>query len=181
MVILMGIAGSGKGTQGKLLSETFGLQYVSSGEMLRAQATDEQKQRMQNGELLDDQEIIDMMQRVIAESSDPNKILIDGVPRTIAQAKWLVDQANSGLFELPIVFHLIASRDAVKARLAERARADDHDEAIEARFREYETATTPVVDWLKVHNITIYEINGERPITEIQTEIANLFQTNNAA
>jgi adenylate kinase len=175
MIILMGIAGSGKGTQGKRLCEQFGLTYVSTGEMLRAHATEAQKTRMHSGELLADDEIVAMVAAVMHEVPDPNKILFDGFPRTIAQAEWLVAEVQKGGYALQ-VFHLLASREAVKARLVERARTDDHDEAIEERFNEYERSTKPLVDWLKENNISMGEVDAERSVDEIQAELVSLMK-----
>jgi adenylate kinase len=64
VIILMGMPGSGKGTQGKMIAEAFGYQYVSTGEMLRHYATHEQIARMNQGQLLNDQEIITMIEAV---------------------------------------------------------------------------------------------------------------------
>ena len=174
MSILVGIAGSGKGTQGKRLAEKFSLQYISTGEMLRQYATGAQKARMHSGELLEDAEIISMVSSVINESADPNKLLFDGFPRTIVQAGWLLERAHEGQFDLPEVFHLLASREAVKQRLALRARTDDHDEAIEERFNEYEKSTMPLLGWFKDNHVPVYEIDGERSVNEIQANLVEI-------
>jgi adenylate kinase len=141
--------------------------------MLRAHATEAQKTRMHTGELLADDEIVAMVATVMHEVPDPNKILFDGFPRTIAQAEWLVTEVQKSGYSLQ-VFHLLASREAVKARLVERARTDDHDEAIEERFNEYERSTKPLVDWLREHNIPMAEINAERSVEDIQAELVSL-------
>lgn len=175
MIILVGIAGAGKGTQGKLLAEKFGLLYVSTGEMLRQYANDAQKARMHTGELLEDAEIIAMVSSVIDEAQDPNKILFDGFPRTIAQAQWLIERSQEGQFVLPQVYQLVVSKEAVKKRLETRARADDHEEAIEERFREYEKSTLPLVEWFKQSNISVTEIDGERSVEQIQMDLVEIF------
>lgn len=176
MIILVGIAGAGKGTQGKLLVERFDLQYVSTGEMLRQYATEDQRQRMHSGELLSDDEIIEMVAAVIDASDHPEKILFDGFPRTITQAEWLIEQIKSRSLPMPHVFQLIVSRHAVKQRLQSRARADDHEDAIEERFSEYEKATLPLVQWLKSSGVSVHEVNGERSVEDIQNDLIQITQ-----
>jgi adenylate kinase len=176
VILLMGIAGSGKGTQGKLLAENQGYELISMGDVVRATATDEQRERMLAGGLLNDQEIIDMIDQVLSGLPDADKVILDGFPRTIPQAEWLLEQVKTGRFTLDTAFHLVASRAAVKARLLGRARADDNDEAIEKRFDEYERATAPIITWLTDNGITVANINAERTVEAINEELVQYLQ-----
>ncbi len=167
----MGIAGSGKGTQGKLLAETTDYKVISTGELLRAYGSEDQHRRMHTGELISDEEVTELLDRALAELDDPNKTILDGYPRSVAQSKWLLGQAAGGRFNIQYVLHLNASREAVKQRMKDRARTDDHDEAIEARFNEYEKATVPILDYYRTHGIDVVEVNGEQPIETVHQEI----------
>ena len=134
MILLMGIPGSGKGTQGKLLSATQGYHIISTGEMLRSYGSEEQHERMKTGAILGDEEVTKLLDVALGHLENPNKTILDGYPRRIKQAEWLLDQESQGRFKVEYVLHLKVSREAVKKRLLERGRADDHDEAVEARF-----------------------------------------------
>jgi adenylate kinase len=171
MIIMMGIAGSGKGTQGKLLSKARDLEYVSTGDMLRAHADSEQQARILNGELLSDDEMFAMLDKVIMESSNPDKILLDGFPRTVPQAQWLIDRTKQNNFGVSQVFHLKATREAAKARLIERGRSDDHEDAIEERFNEYEKQTQPVLDWLEQAGVKVIDVNAEQTVEEVNRDL----------
>jgi adenylate kinase len=171
MILLMGIAGSGKGTQGKMLSDQHGLHLVSMGDVLRMYVTGKQRERMLAGELLGDKEIIEIVDRVLLSIPDNLEVLLDGFPRTIPQAEWLTKQADTGRFKLNAAFHLVASREAVKERLIKRARIDDKDAAIEARFDEYERSTIPLIEWLSYNGVKVVSINAERPVNEINHEL----------
>lgn len=162
MILLMGIAGSGKGTQGKMLADQHGLHLISMGDVLRMYITGEKRERMLAGELLGDKEIIDIIDRVLSSLKDNEEVLLDGFPRTIPQADWLLQQAKAGRFKLATAFHLVASRQAVKERLLDRGRIDDKAAAIEARFNEYERSTTPLLQWLDEHGVRVININAER-------------------
>lgn len=167
----MGIAGSGKGTQAKLLTDKHGYHLVTMGDVLRMYITGEQRERMLKGELLSDDEVTAIIDKVLQTLPEGEEIILDGYPRTIPQAQWLLEQAKAGRFNLDKAFHLVASRDAVKQRLLGRARVDDQDAAIEKRFDEYERATAPLLDWLKQNGVQVIDINAERSVEDVNKDI----------
>jgi adenylate kinase len=176
VILLMGIAGSGKGTQGKMLADQHGLHLVSMGDVIRMYVTGEQRERMLAGGLLDDQEVIDIVDKVLQSLDDGQEVILDGFPRTVPQAEWLLTQAEAGRFQLDTAFHLVASREAVKERLLGRARIDDNEAAIEKRFDEYERSTAPIIDWLQNHGVRVLNINAERPVEVINQELTAYLQ-----
>lgn len=171
MILLMGIAGSGKGTQGTMLADRHSFHLISTGEVLRMYITGKQRERMLAGELLDDQEIIEIIDRVLRSLPDGEEILMDGFPRTIPQAQWLLEQAKAGRFDLKVAFHLVASREAVKARLMKRGRIDDVESAIEERFNEYQRSTEPLISWLDEQGVNVIDVNAERTPEEVNSDI----------
>lgn len=171
MILLMGIAGSGKGTQGTMLADSRGLHLVSMGEVLRLYVTGKQRERMLAGELLGDREIIEIIEKVLFMLPDDEEIILDGFPRTIPQAEWLYEQVKIGRYQLSAVFHLVASREAVKARLLSRGRIDDVDDSIEERFNEYERSTAPVLRWFQDHGIEVVDVNAERSVEEVNDDL----------
>lgn len=176
MILLMGIAGSGKGTQGKLLAEKAGYHVISTGDLLRNYGSKEQHARMHKGVILDDEEVTKLLDKALSELPDANKVILDGYPRRISQADWLLEQQRVGKFKLDRVLHLLASAEAVKARLHQRGRIDDHDKAIEERFREYERATMPILEHLAAADVTVDQIDAERSIQAVHDNIMQLLQ-----
>jgi adenylate kinase len=177
VILLMGLPGSGKGTQGKMLADFHGLHLISMGEIIRMYVSGERRSRMLAGELLDDDEVIDILERVLDSLPDDSEYIVDGFPRTVPQAEWLLkrlEKKNSGI---TCVLHLTASVDAVTARLHARGRMDDRDEVIEERFREYEKLTQPLLDWYKAHNIEVCDINAERSPNEVHEEIVSILES----
>lgn len=171
MILLMGIAGSGKGTQGKMLADSRSYHLVSMGDVLRMYVTGEQRERMLAGELLPDDEIIRIVDKVLSSILNGAEVLMDGFPRTVPQAEWLLGQVKSGRFKLDMAFHLVASRQAVKKRLLDRARIDDIDSAIEERFDEYERSTKPLLKWLADNGVEVIDIDAERSVEEVNDDI----------
>lgn len=171
MILLMGIAGSGKGTQGKMLADARGFHLISMGEVLRMYVTGEQRERMLAGELLPDSEIIQIVDQVLTSLLNGAEVLMDGFPRTVPQAEWLLEQVKAGRFKLDVAFHLVASREAVKKRLLARARIDDINAAIEERFNEYERSTKPLLDWLKERGIRVIDVDAERSVEAVNDDL----------
>lgn len=173
MILLMGIAGSGKGTQGKMLSDQHGFHLISMGDVVRMYVTGEQRERMLAGGLLDDTEIIKIVDKVLASLTDDEEVILDGFPRTVPQAEWLLEQVAVGRFALHKAFHLVASREAVKERLLGRARIDDVESAIEKRFDEYEKSTAPILSWLSDHGVDVVNIDAERAPEVVNSDIVS--------
>ena len=171
MVLLMGIAGSGKGTQGKLLGAILKHTVISTGDLLRSYGSEEQHARMHKGEILGDDEVTELLDKALSSLDHPGDTILDGYPRTLSQAEWLVSEKNSNRFKVRYVLHLEASREAVKARLQGRARADDHDRAIEARFNDYERSTLPILEFYRKIGVRVIEVNAEQPIEDVHQEL----------
>ncbi|CAN5196372.1 adenylate kinase [soil metagenome] len=171
MILLMGLPGSGKGTQGKMLADERGLHLLSMGDLVRMYVTGERRKQMLAGEILDDGEIIEMIDRVLTTLNDDSDCVLDGFPRTIPQAEWLMQQVEAGRFAISNVIYLTASHDAVKARLTARGRLDDKDAVIEQRFKEYQRLTEPVVDWLDARGVNVLRIDAERSTEAVNRDI----------
>src|SRR4051812_42520339 len=95
MILLMGLPGSGKGTQGKMLADFHNLHLISMGEIIRMYVTGERRQRMLAGELLHDDEVITILEQVLDSLPDDTEYILDGFPRTVPQAEWLVGRLGS--------------------------------------------------------------------------------------
>ena len=171
MILLMGIPGSGKGTQGKLLSTIRGYHIISTGELLRNYGSAEQHARMKAGEILGDEEVTRLLDNALGLLENQNNTILDGYPRTIKQADWLIEPAAAGRFKIDYAIYLHASQQAVTERLLNRGRPDDTAEAVAARFKEYEQATLPILDHLKAKGIEVVEVNAEQPIEEVHKEL----------
>lgn len=171
MILLMGLPGSGKGTQGKMLADEHDMHLFSTGELLRMYVTGERRKRMLAGEILDDQEVIAMLDKALRSVDDDSDCILDGFPRTVPQAQWLMEQVTSGRFDLSHVVYLKVDHDTLVARLKARGRLDDKESVIEARFREYERLTKPVIDWFKEQGVSILEIDGEGSTSAVNRDI----------
>lgn len=167
----MGLPGSGKGTQGKMLADEHDFHLFSTGELLRMYVTGERRKRMLAGEMLDDKEVIAMLQRALQSIDDDSDCILDGFPRTVPQAEWLMEQVRAGKYTLDFIVHLQVDHEMLVQRLKARGRLDDKESVIEARFREYERLTKPVIDWFREQGITILEIDGQHSADVVNRDI----------
>ncbi len=176
MIVIMGLAGAGKGTQAKMLVEENNYSLISTGDLLRQYATDDQKQRMHQGILLRDDEIYEMIGKALAEVPDLKKCLIDGTPRSIPQADWLLEQVQAGRFTIDAVLHLEIAESVVRARLLQRGRTDDTEDSISKRFAEYHRATEPILGYLSSKGVPVFRINGDQSPEAVHADIVKALQ-----
>jgi adenylate kinase len=173
MIILMGIVGAGKGTQAEMLVAKNGYTHVSSGELLRQYADEDQQRRLREGVLLSDEELYAIIDKAFAETPDLQKCILDGVPRTIAQADWLLSQVAQGRFEITAVIHITASEDVVLKRLLNRARSDDTEAGIAKRFEVYRNSVLPIIEHLKNKGVHVYSVNGDQEPDAVHNDIVH--------
>lgn len=171
MIIFMGVAGSGKSAQGRLLADRLGYPWLSTGEFLRMLISGERRRAMLEGKLLDDAEIISLVQKIFRVVDTEHEFVMDGFPRTRAQADWLLSQRKYGQLDITCVIHLKASEETVIKRLLQRGRQDDQEAVIRERFREYEESTTPILDDFKENGVPVFDIEGEGDIEVIHENI----------
>lgn len=167
----MGVAGAGKSMQGKLLADEHGYAWISTGEILRVLVTGKRRKEMLQGKLLSDEEMIRILDKVLDLIDTTQHFVLDGFPRTVVQADWLVHQAKLGRFKFSAVVHLAASEHVVKQRLVERGRVDDTEEAITQRFEEYRTVTLPIIEYFRREGIHVYDIDAAQTPDAVHDEI----------
>ncbi len=171
MIIFMGVAGAGKSMQGKLLADELGFPWLSTGEFLRMLISGERRKAMVAGKLLDDKEIIELIRKIFTVVDTNQEFVLDGFPRTPAQADWLLSQVKHGQLHITAVLHLTASETGVKQRLLNRGRPDDTEHAINARFKEYQQTIVPILEDFKRANVPVYDINAEQTVEKVHDEI----------
>ncbi len=171
MIILTGVAGAGKSMQGKILADEHGYAWISTGEILRVLVTGKRRQEMLQGKLLSDEEMVTILDKIFELIDPTQEFILDGFPRTIPQADWLLEQVHNGRFSLTAVINLSASEDVVRERLMARGRLDDNDEAIAERFREYRAVTLPILNHFREEGVVVHDINAAQEPRVVHDEI----------
>lgn len=158
-IVIFGAPGSGKGTYSARLVETFKLDHISTGDVLRAEiknGTELGKTAqgyIDNGQLIPDELMIGILANVYDSFKGSKGVIFDGFPRTIAQAEALKTMLEERGEKISAMINLEVSEDILMARLLRRAtlegRADDNEETIKKRFAVYHNQTAPLIEWFK--------------------------------
>lgn len=173
MIILFGNVGSGKGTQAELLARKLNCRTLSSGEILR-QYKDRQdiQTSISKGELVADDILLPLVETEIKKAvTDRGEVILDGFPRNIAQAQWLIQMAERESMTITAVIHLVLPKETAMQRLLLRKRQDDTQAVIDQRFLEYEQKVLPAIDYLKHAGFEIKEINADQTVEEVAKDI----------
>ncbi len=173
MILFMGVPGAGKSVQGRLLSDELGYPWISTGEILRQHISGEKRQRMLQGELLTDEELFEVVEPVLMEHVKDGElnVILDGFPRTQAQAEWLQSFIEDKGIKMRCILRLQADENEITRRLIARGRPDDTEEVIANRFVEYERATKPILNFYEKHGVPSPIIDGNGSEEEVQARI----------
>ena len=179
-ILLLGPQGAGKGTQAKRIAAEYGLPHISTGEMLREAiaAGTELGQRVEPildaGELVPDDLMVELIRERLGRRDAADGFILDGFPRTMAQADGLDAMLRDIGRDLDIVFELRVADELAHERLLVRARqegrSDDTPEVIARRLAEYHTKTEPLVEHYRVKG-NLVGIHADRSINEVFAEI----------
>lgn len=176
-IAIFGAPGVGKGTQSALIEKKYNLVHISTGDILREETSKgtelglKAKSYMEQGQLIPDDLIINMLEKKVDENINAEGILYDGFPRTVKQAEALDVMFEKKGLKLDTFLCLTADHDTLVARLLNRAkdsgRADDADvNVIENRIKVYNEQTLPVAEYYKNQGKSV-EINGIGEINDI--------------
>ena len=179
-IVIFGAPGSGKGTQSERIVEKYGINHISTGDVLRAEIKNgtelgkTAKGYIDQGQLIPDELMIDILASVFDSFKDSKGVIFDGFPRTIAQAEALKKMLAERGQDVAVMVDLDVPEEELMVRLIKRGkdsgRADDNEETIKKRLHVYHSQTAPLIDWYK--NEKKYQhINGLGTMEGIFAEI----------
>lgn len=171
MIILFGPAGSGKSVQGHLLAARFDWRWLSAGQLLRDAHDPEFVAAMQRGEFVSDDQIRQVIGDALKSAKDLKGIILDGFPRQLQQAQWLVEAREEIGRDIQLVVVLDVPSEELERRLKIRGRTDDTQQAIEHRLELYREETLPILTYFDEHNIPVTHINGNDTVGRVHDNI----------
>jgi adenylate kinase len=177
-MLLIGAPGSGKGTQADRLAAHYGVTHISSGDLLRQHVRDETplglllKSLVENGDFVPDSVVMDMLRKpVVAATTESGGYILDGFPRSAAQARAAYPIAKELGVEVEVAIHLDVPRDELVRRLLARGRgSEDTPAVIEHRLDVYEEQTVPLVEYYTDREWLLH-VDGALPVEEVTQSI----------
>lgn len=172
MIIFFGPAGAGKSVQGQILSARHGWRWLSAGQLLRDTHDIELLKQMQTGELISNDAVNEIMSDAIKRSKDIDHLVLDGFPRQLSQAEWLVESQAEHERSIALVVVLEVPESELLRRLQLRGRADDTPESVAKRMQIYRTEIYPILTYLTDKHIKIVHIDGTGTVGQVHDRIA---------
>ncbi len=184
-IVLMGAPGAGKGTQAKKLEVVFGLPQVATGDLFRANLKHETdlgklaRTYMDKGELVPDEVTVAMVRDRLSQPDCEKGAILDGFPRTLAQAEALdnlLSEFNAGIAVVPYIH---VDQELLIERLIKRSeiegRADDNEETIRIRMGVYHSETKPLLNYYDEKGL-LEKVNGEQSIENVEADLTAVVQ-----
>ena len=184
-IILFGPPGAGKGTQAKNIVKKFNLFQISTGDLLRNEIRDktdigkEIEDIISNGDFATDEIVHRLLKKKVTSPEIKNKIIFDGYPRSLSQAKNLDLLLENSDQKIDFIFFLNVNKETIIKRIEKRKilekRSDDNFNTILKRYDAYMETTTPVLDFY-LKNKNFYEIDGSEEIDVISSKIEQILR-----
>lgn len=185
-IVIFGAPGSGKGTQSEKITEKYGIRHISTGDVLREEIKngtelgETAKRYIDEGQLLPDELIIDILASVLDSMKGHNGVIFDGFPRTIPQAEALKKLLQDRGQDITAMLDLDVPEEELITRLLKRGqesgRADDNMETIKKRLDVYKSQTFPLIEFYKKEG-KYNHIKGVGALDDIFRDIAAAIET----
>lgn len=175
-LILFGPPGAGKGTQAVSLAGDFNIPHISTGDLFRAAISGKTplglkvQSYLDQGQLVPDQVVIDMVQERLAQPDTAGGWLLDGFPRTIPQAQTLDKLLQEMNQSCDRVINLQVPEQTLVTRMLSRGRKDDTESVIQDRLQVYHTETAPILDFYRERNC-LADIDGDTTVEAVTDRI----------
>lgn len=176
-ILLIGAPGAGKGTQAAAIADRFGITHISSGDLLRKHVTEETtigrqaREYLARGDLVPDAIVMDMLRKPVVAATEAGGYVLDGFPRTVAQAEAAYETASELGVAVEVAVHLDVPRSELMRRLLARGRgSDDTPQVISHRLAVFEEMTLPMLDYY-ARREELIAVNGARPVPEVTWSI----------
>ncbi len=179
-IILFGPPGAGKGTQSKYLVKKINGYQISTGDMLRDEIAKNTEignkitKDMNDGIFISDEIVNNLIKEVVFDNQKKGKLIFDGYPRSLSQAKNLDELIKDSNQKIDFIFFLNVNKETIIERVKKRKilenRTDDNLETILKRYDAYMKTTQPVLEFYS-KNANFYEIDGSMKIDEITAKI----------
>jgi adenylate kinase len=173
VIIFFGPAGAGKSVQGQILAARYGWRWLSTGQLLRDTHDPDLLKQMSTGDLVDNDVANKAVLNALHRSKDIDHVVMDGFPRELTQAKWLVQSIPEHGRNISLVVVLEVPKPELQRRLKIRGRADETPKAIEERLQIYRTQIYPILAYFNELHVPIVHIDGTGTVGHVHDRIVS--------
>lgn len=181
MIIFFGPAGAGKSVQGQMLAARNNWRWLSAGQLLRDTHDMELIREMQTGKLVEPARVNQLMGDALQRAKSIDRVVLDGYPRELSQAEWLIESRPHHERDIAMVVVLEVPRSELLKRLEVRGRLDDTPEAIDERLRIYRTEIYPILTYLTEKGVRITHVDGTGSVGQVHDRIMEELEACNIA
>jgi adenylate kinase len=171
MIVFFGPAGAGKSVQGQMLAARQGWRWLSSGQLLRDTHDIELIKEMQTGQLVSPEKVNKLMEDALIRAKHIDRVILDGYPRELSQAKWLIESQPTHQRSIGLVVVLEVPRSELLKRIEVRGRIDDTPEAVDERLKIYRTEMYPILSYFTEQGVNIAHIDGTGTVGQVHDRI----------
>ncbi len=171
MIVFFGPAGAGKSVQGQMLAARQQWRWLSAGQLLRDTHDLELIKEMQTGKLVNTEKVNKLMGDALARAKTMDRVILDGFPRDLSQAKWLIHTQPEHERSIQLVVVLEVPRSELMTRIEVRGRLDDTPEAVDERLKIYRTEMYPILSYLTEQGVNIAHIDGTGTVGQVHDRI----------
>jgi adenylate kinase len=171
VIILYGAPGSGKSVQGQLLAANNDWRWLSTGQLLRDTHDEGVLHEMAVNGVVNNKSVYRVLIQAIEQSQDVDHIILDGFPRDLEQARWLVAALPEHQRSLSAVLNLQVPFEEIIRRLEIRGRFDDNVDLVKRRYDSYVGMVNDMLDFFRSEHVPIVEVNGVGDPEEIHHHI----------
>lgn len=171
MILFFGPAGSGKSVQGQILGARPGWRWISTGELLRDTHDPDISRTINAGNLISSDQMNKVITEALQQAIDIKHVVLDGYPRKIEQAQWLVENLPKHERSISLAIVLIVPRIDIDRRMALRGRLDDTLEAIDKRLNVYRQTTSQILAYLAEQHVPVVQVDASGTIDQVHDKI----------
>ena len=181
MILFFGPPGSGKSVQGQMLVERNGWKWLSTGQLFRKRPTKRFWPAWPAANLSATKMTNRLVDDKLHELKEMRQIVLDGYPRNVVQAQWLVDNLPAHGREIAAIILFETPEDELVRRQAGRGRVDDTEDVIRRRLEIYKEQTQPVLDFYKAHDVPTIIVDGFGTVDEVHDRVQSAAESQQLA
>lgn len=171
MILFFGPPGAGKSVQGQILAARHDWRWLSVGQLLRDTGDGELLKEMQTGHLINNELVNGIVADAIKGAKDIKHLIMDGFPRQLEQAQWLVESQPDHGRAINVVIILEVPKSELIRRLKVRGRVDDTEDTVNYRMQEYRAEIYPILTYLTDQGVHIAHIDGSASVGTVHDRI----------